>query len=85
MSKINPLADRIVAEPLEASDKTSSGIYLPSDAKEQPKLAKVVAVGKEVKEIKLGDTILHSEYSTSKVDGKEYVITREKEVLAVVK
>jgi chaperonin GroES len=87
MSSIQPLADRIVAEPQEASERTSAGLYLPSDAKEKPQSAKVVAVGKDVKEIKKGDVILHTSFGGEKVkvDDKEYVIIKEEDVLGIVK
>jgi chaperonin GroES len=87
MSQIQPLDDRVVAEPIEASDKTAAGLFLPSDAKEKPQMAKVIAVGKNVKEVKKGDTILHGQYSSNevKLDGKEYVILKEEDILAVVK
>ncbi len=87
MANIQPLDDRVVAKPKEASAKTTSGIYLPSDAKEKPQMAKVVAVGKNVKEVKKGDTILHGQYSTNevKVDGSEYIILKEEDILAVIK
>lgn len=84
MSKVQPLGDRIVAIPQEASEKTSSGFYLPEDAKEKPKLAKVEAVGKDVKEVKKGDVVLHNEYTTFKIDGTEYVVAKEEDILAVV-
>jgi chaperonin GroES len=87
MAKVQPLAERIVAEPQVASEKTSAGIYLPTDAKEKPKTAKVVAVGKDVKEVKVGDVVLHSSYGgdTVKVDNTEYIILKEEDVLAVIK
>lgn len=87
MSKLTPLSDRIVAEPVEAGSKTASGFYLPSDAKEKSQLAKVTAVGKDVKEVKTGDTILYKEFAsdTPKIDGQEYVILKEEDVLAVIK
>lgn len=87
MANIHPLADRIVAEPVEAGDKTASGIYLPTDAKEKSQLAKVISAGKDVKEVKKGDTILYKEFSsdTPKIDGKEYVVIKEEDVLAVIK
>lgn len=85
MAKIQPLGDRVVAEPLQAAEKTQSGIYIPEDAKSKPELAKVVSVGKDVAEIKAGDVILHDAFSTKKVDDQEYVIVKEKEVLAIVK
>jgi len=87
MINIQPLADRLVAEPQEASAKTSTGIYLPSDAKEKPQMAKVVAVGKDVKEVKKGDVVLHGSYSGEKVkvEAVEYIILKEEDVLGVVK
>lgn len=86
MSKIQPLADRLVARPQEASQKTSSGIYLPSDAKEKPQMATVEAVGKDVKEIKKGDVVIHSSFGGDKVkvDGQEYIILKAEDVLAIL-
>lgn len=83
---IKPLADRVVAEPIEAEAKTSSGLYLPGNAQEKPKVAKVVAVGPDVKSIKVGDDILYEDYSNTdvKVDGKKYIIVKEEKVLAIV-
>ena len=85
--KLQPLADRIVAKPLEAQAKTSSGFYVPESAKEKPQMGEVVAVGKEVKEIKTGDKIVYSQYKpdTVKVDGNELMIMKEEDVLAIVK
>lgn len=85
--KINPLADWVVAETLETESKTASGLYLPNDAKEKSKVAKVLATGKDVKNIKKNEQILYKEYSTTevKVDGKEYILVKEEDVLATVK
>lgn len=84
---INPLKDRIVAVKEEPQTKTASGLYLPEAAKEKPAEAKVVAVGKEVKEVKAGDKIIYKEYSTTtvKVDGDEYLVVSEEDVLATVR
>lgn len=84
---IKPMADRIVAEPVAAEAKTASGLYLPGGAQEKPKVAKVLAVGPQVKEVKVGDSILYEEYSQTevKLDGKSYVIVKEEKVLATVK
>jgi len=86
-SPITPLGDRVVAVREEAATKTASGLYLPDNAKEKPVLAKVVAVGKDVKSIKTADKILYKEYSTTevKIDGKEYLIVKEDDVLGTVK
>ena len=81
-----PLADRVVATREEAATKTAAGLYLPDYAKEKSQVAKVVAVGKDVKEIKDGDRIIVREYSTTdvKVEGIEYLIAKEEDVLAIV-
>lgn len=83
---IKPLADRVVAVREEAATKTASGIYLPDNAKEKPVLAKVQAVGPDVKSLKAGDKIIYKEYSTTelKIDGTEYLIVKEEDVLATV-
>lgn len=84
---INPLGDYVVAEAEAAQTKTASGLYLPDSAAEKPKIAKVVATGKAVREIKTGDRILYKGYSTNdvKVDGKEYILVKEEDILATVK
>jgi len=84
--KINPLDDRIVAQQLEAQTKTASGLFLPDSAQEKPKAAKVVAVGKNVKDVKVGDQIIYKEYSATevKVDSDKYLIVKEEDVLATV-
>lgn len=92
--KIRPLADRVVIKMVEAEEKTKSGIVLPGSAKEQPQMAEVVEVGpggvvdgKEIKmELKVGDKVLFSKYAGTevKLDGQEYTILRQSDVLAVV-
>lgn len=85
-SPIKPLADRLVAVREAAQSKTASGIYLPDNAKEKSVIAVVKAVGPKVKEIKIGDRIVYKEYSTNelKVDGTEYLIVKEEDVLATI-
>ena len=92
--KIKPLADRVVIKMVEAEETTKGGIILTSAAKEKPQVATVVAVGpgglvdgKEVEMIvKVGDKVLTSKYSGTevKVDGEEYTIVRQNDILAVV-
>jgi chaperonin GroES len=86
-AKIQPLADYVVAEGEEAETKTASGLYLPEKAAEKPKVAKVLAVGKDVKQVKVGDRILYKSYSTTdvKVGADEYILVKEEDVLATVK
>lgn len=85
-SPIKPLGDRVVAVREEAATKTASGLYLPDNAKEKPVVAKVVAVGKDVKNVKTGDKILYKEYSTTevKVDSAEYLIVKEEDILGTL-
>jgi len=92
--RIKPLGDRVVIKKLEAEETTKSGIVLPGSAKEKPQEAEVVAVGpgglvegKEVRmEVKVGDKVLFSKYSGTevKIDGEEYTILRQNDILAVV-
>ena len=83
---VKPLGERIVATREEAAAKTASGLYLPDNAKEKSQIAKVVAVGADVKEVKTDERIIVREYSTTdvKIDGVEYLIVKEEDVLAVV-
>ena len=92
--KIRPLADRVVIKKFEAEEKTASGIVLPGAAKEKPQMAEVVEVGpggvvdgNEIKmEVKVGDKVIFSKYAGNevKVDGEEYIILRQSDILAVL-
>ncbi len=92
--KIKPLFDKVVIEPMEAEERTKSGIILPSAAQEKQQMATVIAVGpggmvdgKEVTmQVKVGDKILYSKYSGSefKLDGKDVVILRQSDILAII-
>ncbi len=90
---LEPLDDRVVVQRLEAEEKTAGGIVLPETAKEKPQKAKVIAVGpgrtldsgeRAPVEVAVGDTILVGKYSGTevKVEGEEYVIMRESDILA---
>jgi len=83
---IQPLADYVVAQAEEAATKTASGLYLPGGAQEKPQVAKVVAVAKEVKGIKVGDRIIYKSYSQTdvKVGTEQYILVKEEDVLATV-
>lgn len=94
--KLQPLADWIVAEQEVASTKTASGLYLPDKAAEKPKVAKVLATGpgkigddneRIPMSVKKGDRIVYKSYSTTeiKLDGTEYILVKEEDVLATVK
>jgi chaperonin GroES len=85
--KIQPLADYVVAVSEEAENKTASGLYLTGAAQEKPAIAKVVATGKGVNEIKVGDRIIYKSYSTSdvKVGSDEYILVKEEDILAIAK
>ena len=90
---IKPLADRVVIKMLESEETTKSGIVLPGAAKEKPQMAEVVAVGpggvvdgKEIKmELSVGDHVLMSKYAGTevKLDGTEYIILRQSDILAI--
>jgi chaperonin GroES len=84
---LQPLADRIVAKSVEAESTSPAGILLPDQAKEKTQVAEVLAVGKDVKEVKVGDKIVHSEYGPNrfKQGTDELLIVKEEDVLAVVK
>ncbi len=84
---IQPLADYVVTQAEEAPSKTASGLYLPDNAQEKPKTAKVLAVGSEVKRVKAGDKIIYKSYSTTevKLGSEEYILVKEEDVLATVK
>jgi chaperonin GroES len=84
---IQPLGDYVVAQTEEAATKTASGLYLPGGAQEKPKVAKVVAVAKEVKTVKVGDRIIYKSYSQTdvKVGSEDYLLVKEEDVLATVK
>ena len=86
-AKLQPLADWVVAEQEDAITKTASGLYLPDKAAEKPKTAKVLKVGTKVNEIKVGDRIVYKSYSTTelKIDGTEYILVKEEDILATVK
>jgi chaperonin GroES len=92
MAKVNikPLADRVLVEPAAAEQKTAGGIIIPDTAKEKPQKGTVVAVGNGKKDepmtVKVGDNVLYGKYSGSElnVDGKDYLIMRESDILAIV-
>jgi chaperonin GroES len=87
---IKPLADRVLIEPKEAEEKTASGLYIPNTAKEKPQRGTVVAAGPgkkdEPMEVKAGDEVLYGKYSGTEisVEGKNYLIMRVSDILAVV-
>ena len=92
--KLVPLGDRVVLKQLEAEETTKSGIVLPGQAQEKTQQAEVIAVGpggvvegKEVKmEVKVGNKVIYSKYAGTevKLDGEEYIIVKQNDILAVV-
>lgn len=92
--KVKPTSDRVVVKPLEAEEKTASGIVIPETAKEKPAQGEVIAVGpgkvddgKRIPlEVKVGDRVLYSKYSPQevKIDGEEMLILSESDILAIV-
>ncbi len=84
--KFKPLKDRVFLKYSEESEKTSGGLYIPDAAKEKPQRGTVEAVGSEVKEVKVGSTVLFDKYSGSKIniDNVEYLIIKEEDILGIV-
>ena len=92
--KIQPLADRVLVEPVKEGDEKKGGIIIPDTAKEKPQEAEIVAVGPGgnidgktvVMEVKVGDKVLISKYSGTevKLDGVEYTILKQSDILAIV-
>ncbi|MDE6181700.1 MAG: co-chaperone GroES [Eubacteriales bacterium] len=91
---LKPLADRVVLKHLEAEEKTKGGIILTSGAKEKPQEAEILAVGPGATvdgklvpmEVKVGNKVIYSKYAGTevKIDGEEYIIVRESDILAIV-
>ena len=92
--KVQPLADRVVIKALEESEQMRGGLYIPDTAKEKPQQGEVVAVGpgrfeegnRVPMDVKVGDKVLYGKYSGTEVtlDGEQYLILKESDVLAVV-
>jgi len=93
--KIRPMGDRVVIKVVEQEQKTKSGIVLPDTAKEKPQEGEIVAVGsgrtldngqKVAMAVRVGDRVIFSKYAGTevKVDGEEYLILNERDILAVV-
>lgn len=90
MSKINPLADRVLVLPAPAEEKTIGGIIIPDNAKEKPLKGQIVAVGQGVKDeemiLKVGDAVLYGKYAGTELedDGVKYLIMKQSDVLATI-
>ena len=84
---IKPLGDRVLVEVLEEDMQKQGSLYIPDTAKEKPQEGKVVAVGKgRYEDVKVGDTVLYGKYAGTEIkhQGKEYLIVRENDILAVI-
>ena len=90
MSKIQPLADRVLVKPVAAEEKTISGIIIPDSAKEKPLRGEVLAVGKGTKDeemvLKVGDQVLYGKYAGTELEyeGEKFLIMRQSDVLAIL-
>jgi len=85
--KIKPLRKQVVVKPITKEEKTKTGIILPDTAeKEKPEQGRVMAVGPKVKEVKKGDLVLFTQYAPNeiKVDGKELLVIKEEDILAII-
>jgi len=94
-TKVRPLGDRVVIKPLEESEQMRGGLYIPDTAKEKPMQGEIIAVGpgklsdeneRIPPDVEAGQTVLYGKYSGTEVtvDGNEYLILRESDILAVV-
>ena len=88
--KLVPLGDRVVLKQVEAEETTASGIVLPGQAQEKPQQAEVIAVGPGgvVKmEVEVGNTVIYSKYAGTevKMDGTDYIIVKQEDILAIIK
>ncbi len=95
-SKIQPLGDRVLVEPLEAEEKTASGIVIPDSAREKQQKGKVIAIGKgrisedgkvSPLEVKVNDQVLFGRYSGTevKIAGADYLIIKEDDILGIIR
>ena len=95
-TKIQPLSDRVVVRPLEEAEQMRGGLYIPDTAKEKPQQGEIIAVGpgrvsdqgeRIAPDVKARDRVLYGKYSGTEVtvDGEQYLILREGDVLAVLK
>lgn len=95
MAKIKPIGEKILIKRLEAEDKTAGGIVLPDTAQEKPKEGKVIALGdgklldsgeRAKPQVKVGDRVIFASYSGTevKVEGKDYILMSEDDILAVI-
>ncbi len=93
--KVRPLHDRVIVQRLEEEEKTKGGIIIPDTAKEKPIEGKVIAVGagkikkdgtKVALEVKKGDRVLYAKYAGTevKIDGEEYLMMKEEDILAII-
>jgi chaperonin GroES len=94
-TKIQPLSDRVVVKALDEAEQMRGGLYIPDTAKEKPQQGEIVAVGpgkmsdegkRIAPEVEVGDKVLYGKYSGTEVtvDGEEFLILRESDVLAVI-
>ncbi len=82
-----PLGQRVLVKRTEVENKTASGIYIPDNAKEKPSTATVVAIGSEIKDVALNDTVVFGKYSGTELalEGVDYLILELKDILGVIK
>jgi chaperonin GroES len=94
-TKIQPLADRVVVKALEETEQMRGGLYIPDTAKEKPQQGEVIAVGpgklsdegkRILPDVKVGNRVLYGKYSGTEVnvEGEEYLILRESDILAII-
>lgn len=84
MIEYTPLADRVIVKPIEAETKTSSGILLAENAQKRMPIGKVIGVGKQIEELKVGDTVIYPAYGAAEIEinGETILILKEEDILA---
>lgn len=84
---IQPLFDKVLIKPQKVEEKTASGIYIPDTAKqEKPQIGEVVAIGKDVKDVKISQNVVFAKYGPTEIsiEGEDYLIVKEEDILATL-
>lgn len=84
---IKPLGTIVVLQKDKPESQTKSGLYIPENAQEKPVVAKVIAVGADAADVKVGDSVIYEAYTSTDVsfDGEDYLLVKSKHILAIVK
>jgi chaperonin GroES len=84
---IQPLFDKVLIKPQKVEEKTAGGIYIPDTAKQdKPQIGEIIAIGKDVKDVKIGQNIVFAKYSPTEItlESEDYLIVKEEDILAII-